>query len=270
MFKSKGAYIGLGVVVVIAIVAILAPWIAPFDPFAIILGEKLSLPSALHWLGQDANGADILSRLLFGARISLIVAGVVVVISTIVGTFLGLVSGYWGGWIDTLIMRLVDILLAFPGLLLAIALVAVLGPDLKNVMIALSVLGWVPYARLVRGQVLSLRHREFVMAARCTAQSQWRIMGRHIIPNVLSPIIVQATFHVAGVIIAESSLSFLGLGVPPGTPSWGMMLSEGKSVIMQAPHVSFFPGVAIMVMVLAFNFLGDGLRDRFDPKVVRS
>ena len=167
---------------------------------------------------------------------------------------------------DLVLMRIVDILLAFPGLLLAIALVAVLGPSIANVVIALSVLGWVPFARLVRGQVIAVKERDFILAAKTSGQSDFRIMLLHILPNIVSAVIVQATFNLAGVIISESSLSFLGLGAPPGTPSWGAMLSEGKQVILDAPHVSFFPGLAILLVVLAFNFVGDGLRDRFDPK----
>jgi len=266
MFRSIWPYIGAGIILLFTTGALLAPWLSPYDPYEIRLSEQLAPPSASHPLGQDANGSDILSRLLYGARISLVVGLSVVGLTAVVGIFLGLVSGYYGGWIDTLLMRLVDILLAFPGLLLAIALVAVLGPSMRNVVIALAVLGWVSFARLVRGQVLSVREREFVLAARTSGQSDLRIMVFHILPNVLSPVIVQATFGIAGVIISESSLSFLGLGAPPGTPSWGAMLSQGKQVLVDAPHVSVFPGLAIMLVVLAFNFLGDGLRDRLGPR----
>jgi peptide/nickel transport system permease protein len=266
MFRSIWPYIGAGIILVFTAGAILAPWLSPYDPYEIRLSEQLAAPSRAHPLGQDLNGSDILSRLLHGARISLAVGLSVVGLTAIVGIFLGLVSGYYGGWIDTLLMRVVDILLAFPGLLLAIALVAVLGPSMRNVVIALAILGWVSFARLVRGQVLSVREREFVLAARTSGQGDLRIMLVHILPNVLSPVIVQATFGIAGVIISESSLSFLGLGAPPGTPSWGAMLSQGKQVLLDAPHVSIFPGLAIMLVVLAFNFLGDGLRDRLDPR----
>lgn len=266
MFQSRWTYLGTIIIAGFALAALFAPWLAPGDPYGIDLSQQLQSPSGAHWLGQDANGADILSRLLYGARISLIVGLAVVALAGTIGILVGLVSGYYGGWTDTLIMRLVDILLAFPGLLLAIALVAVLGPDIRNVIIALTVLGWVPFARLVRGQVLAVKEREFVLAARATGASNKRIMLVHILPNILGPVIVQATFSVAGVIIAESSLSFLGLGAPPGTPSWGAMLADGKQVLMDAPHVSIFPGLAIMLTVLAFNFLGDGLRDRYDPR----
>ena len=266
MFRNRYTFIGLAVIAVFVFGALLAPLLAPYDPQAMDLGEQLAPPSAEHFFGQDANGSDIFSRILYGARISLTVGFVVVFISGIFGIAAGLVSGYYGGWVDLVLMRIVDILLAFPGLLLAIALVAVLGPDITNVIIALSVLGWVSFARLVRGQTLSVKEREYVLAARISGQTGPRIMFRHILPNIMSPIIVQATFSVAGVIISESSLSFLGLGVPPGTPSWGAMLSEGKQVLIDAPHVSVFPGLAIMLVVLAFNFLGDGLRDKYDPR----
>lgn len=248
---------------------ILAPWIAPHNPYEINLREQLAPPSLAHPLGRDLNGCDILSRLLHGARISLSVGLLVVALSGTIGTGVGLVSGYYGGLTDSLLMRLVDILLAFPGLLLAIALVAVLGPRTTNVVLALTAMGWVSFARLVRGQVLSVKEREYVLAARSLGQSDWGIMRFHILPNVLSPVIVQATFSVAGVIVAEASLSFLGLGAPPGTPSWGAMLSEGKQVLLEAPHVSIFPGLAIMLVVLSINLLGDELRDFLDPKEVQ-
>ena len=269
MFKNKWSYIGLCIIVLLVLCALFAPLIAPEDPYKINLALELSPPGKGHIMGTDINGSDIFSRLLYGARISLIVGLFVVSISGIIGIILGLISGYYGGWVDLFMMRLVDILLAFPGLLLAIALVAVLGPSITNVIIALSILGWVPFARLVRGQVISVKERAYILSARTSGQSDFRIMILHILPNIISAVIVQATFNLAGVIISESSLSFLGLGAPPGTPSWGAMLSEGKQVILDAPHVSIFPGLAIMLTVIAFNFLGDGLRDKFDPKTER-
>lgn len=247
--------------------AVLAPWITPYDPEAISLREMLTPPSWNHPLGQDQNGADILSRLLIGARISLYVAFWVIGISGVIGVSLGLLSGYYGGLLDTLLMRVVDTLLAFPGLLLAIALVALLGPNLNNVIIALSALGWVSYARLVRGQVLSVKETEYVLAAKTSGLPSFVIMFEHILPNVIQPVIVQATFNLAGTIISESSLSFLGLGVPPGTPSWGAMLSEGRDVLLEAPYVSLFPGLAIMLVVMLCNMLGDALRDYYDPRL---
>jgi peptide/nickel transport system permease protein len=267
MFRNKFVYVGLAIIFFFIFGALFAPWLTPYDPYEISLSEQLSPPGVKHLFGQDENGADILCRLLHGARISLWISVLVVFFSGSLGIILGLFSGYYGGWFDAILMRLVDILLAFPGLLLAIALVAVLGPDINNVIIALTVLGWVGFARLVRGQVLSVKENDYIMAARTSGQSDLRVMLVHILPNVLSPVIVQSTFSVASVIIAESSLSFLGLGAPPGTPSWGAMLSDGKQVILDAPHVSIFPGLAIMLVVIAFNFLGDGLRDHFDPRV---
>jgi len=246
--------------------ALLAPLLAPFDPMALDLAGSLEPPSAAHLLGRDEQGADILSRLLYGARISLVVGFSSVVVSALVGVSVGLIAGYLGGWVDNLLMRLVDVLLAFPGLLLAIALVAVLGPGLGNVVIALSVLGWTGFARLVRAQVLSVRELDYVQAARSLGAGPARLMFRHILPNVTAPVLVQASFSIAGAILAEASLSFLGLGAPPGTPSWGAMLSEGKHVLWEAPFVSIFPGAAIMAVVLGFNLFGDALADQLDPK----
>lgn len=266
MFKNRWTYLGIFIVAVFVVVAVFAPVIATYDPMAINLPESLNSPSAAHFMGQDQNGSDIFSRIVYGARISLFTGLTVVFISGVIGIFLGMISGFYGGWVDTTLMRIVDVLLAFPGLLLAIAIVAVMGPRMINVVIALSVLGWVSFARLVRGQVLAVKEREFVYAAKTSGQSNLRIMFYHILPNIISPVIVQATFSIAGVIISESSLSFLGLGAPPGTPSWGLMLSEGTKELLDAPHVSIFPGLAIMLLVIAFNFIGDGLRDLLDPK----
>jgi peptide/nickel transport system permease protein len=246
--------------------ALLAPWLAPYDPRAVDLGAALETPSAGHWLGSDEQGADILSRLLYGARISLLVGAATVALSATLGVTIGLVAGYLGGWWDQALMRIVDVLLAFPGLLLAIALVAVLGPGLTNVVIALAALGWTGFARLVRGQVLWIKELEYVRAAQATGASDFRVMASHVLPNVLSPVIVQASFAVAGAILAEASLSFLGLGVPVGVPSWGAMLSEGKHVLLEAPHVSMAPGLAIMAVVLGFNLFGDALNDALDPR----
>lgn len=246
--------------------ALAAPWLAGFDPGAQDLTGALSGPSGLHLLGQDEQGADILSRLLYGARISLIVGLATVVVSSLIGVSVGVVAGYAGGWIEQVTMRVVDVLLAFPGLLLAIALVAVLGPGIGNVVIALSVLGWTGFARLARAQVLSVKTMDYVQAAHALGASHGRLMLRHILPNMMAPLIVQASFAVAGAILAEASLSFLGLGVQPGTPSWGAMLSDGKHVLFDAPHVSIFPGLAIMFVVLGFNLLGDALGDVLDPR----
>jgi len=257
-------------IVVLAIVAALAgPFLWPDDPSAQELARRLEAPSLAHPLGLDELGRDILARLLQGARVSLLVGIAVVSVSSTVGMLFGSVAGYFGGRIDDVISRVIDILMAFPGILLAIALVAVLGPSLVNVVIALSIIGWVGYARLVRGQALRAREFEFVQAARASGASAARIVVRHVLPTAIPSVVVQATLGMAGAIIAEAALSFLGLGVQPPTPSWGTMLDAGRAHLFDAPHLTIFPGLAIAMLVLGFNFLGDGLRDRVDPKMVR-
>ena len=257
------------VIVLIAVLAALGgPVIVPFDPADQELPLRLEGPTGLHWFGLDELGLDIFARVLSGARISLLVGLVVVGVSSLVGTLLGSIAGYFGGKVDEAISRVMDILLAFPGLLLAIAMVAVLGPSLTNVILALSLIGWVGYARLVRGQVLRARELEFVQAARALGASTPRILARHIIPTALPAVTVQATLGMGGAILAEASLSFLGLGVQPPTPSWGTMLSYGKAHLLEAPHLTIFPGLAIAILVLGFNFLGDGLRDKIDPRLI--
>ena len=257
--------IGAAIVVLGIVAALVGPFVAPFDPADQELALRLEGPTGLHWFGLDELGRDIFARVLYGARISLLVGVVVVGVSAAVGIVLGAIAGYFGGRIDEAISRVVDILLAFPGLLLAIALVAVLGPSLTNVILALALIGWVGYARLVRGQVLRAREFEFVQAARALGASTPRILVRHVVPTVMPAVTVQATLGMAGAILAEASLSFLGLGVQPPTPSWGTMLSYGKAHLLDAPHLTIFPGLAIAVLVLGFNFLGDGLRDALDP-----
>jgi peptide/nickel transport system permease protein len=252
--------------VLAVLAATLGPVLTPYDPSAQTLAERLGPPSPTHPFGLDELGRDILSRLLSGARISLLVGLAVVSVSSLIGMTLGSIAGYFGGGIDDLISRVIDILMAFPGILLAIALVAVLGPSLTNVVLALSVIGWVGYARLVRGQALRAREFEYVQAARALGAGPARIVARHVLPTAFPAVIVQATLGMAGAIIAEASLSFLGLGVQPPTPSWGTMLDAGRSHLFDAPHLTIFPGLAIATLVLGFNFLGDGLRDRIDPK----
>jgi peptide/nickel transport system permease protein len=259
--------IGLVIVLVAVLAAVFGPPLSPYDPADQALVHRLEPPSAAHPFGLDELGRDILARLLAGARISLLVGLAVVSVSSTVGMVLGAAAGYFGGRVDDVISRAVDVLMAFPGILLAIALVAVLGPSLTNVVIALSIIGWVGYARLVRGQALRAREFEFVQAARALGAGPARIVLVHILPTALPAVVVQATLGMAGAIIAEASLSFLGLGVQPPTPSWGTMLDAGRSHLFDAPHLTIFPGLAIALLVLGFNFLGDGLRDRVDPKL---
>jgi peptide/nickel transport system permease protein len=247
-------------------VAVLAPWIAPYDPNEIHLEESLARPSDQHPFGQDKLGRDVLSRVLYGARISVVVGTITVAVSLVIGTMMGFLAGYYGGMLEEGIMRIVDILLAFPGILLAIALTAILGPNLRNVILALCIMGWVSYARIVRAQVLAVRETEYVQAARAIGDSDLRVFTRHILPNILAPIIVEATFGMAGAILGEAGLSFLGLGTQPPTPSWGTMLNEGRQFLLMAPHMTLAPGIAIMTVILGLNFLGDGLRDRLDVK----
>jgi peptide/nickel transport system permease protein len=260
---------GLVIVFVAVLAAVAGPVLSPYDPAAQELARRLEPPTRSHPLGLDELGRDILARLMQGARISLLVGLAVVSVSSITGMLFGSIAGYFGGRIDDVISRVIDVLMAFPGILLAIALVAVLGPSLTNVVLALSVIGWVGYARLVRGQALRAREFEFVQAARACGAGTPRILLRHILPTAFPAVIVQATLGMAGAIIAEAALSFLGLGVQPPTPSWGTMLDAGRAHIFDAPHLTIFPGLAIALLVLGFNFLGDGLRDRIDPKMVR-
>jgi len=259
--------LGLTIVVFTIVAAAIGPWIVPDDPVAQNLALRLAGPSWRHPLGLDELGRDVLARLLVGARISLLVGFAVVTISSLVGMTVGAIAGYRGGWVDDVLGRLMDVLLAFPGILLAIALVAVLGPSLRNVVLALAVIGWVGYARLVRGQVLKIRELEYVQAARAMGAPITRVLVRHVVPATFSSVTVQATLGMAGAIIAEASLSFLGLGVQPPTPSWGTMLDAGRSHLFEAPHLTIVPGLAIAVLVMGFNFAGDALRDRFDPRL---
>lgn len=258
--------VGIAIVGLALLGALVGPALSPFDPASQELALRLATPSLSHPFGLDELGRDILARVLAGARISFLVGFTVVVVSASLGTMLGAVAGYFGGRIDDLVSRVIDILLAFPGLLLAIALVAVLGPSLANVLFALTIIGWVGYARLVRGQVLRAREFEYVQAARALGASTPRILWKHIIPTAIPAVVVQATLGMAGAIIGEASLSFLGLGVQPPTPSWGTMLNGGRAHILDAPHLTLFPGLAIALLVLGLNFLGDGLRDRIDPR----
>lgn len=260
--------VSLGLIILIIGVALFAPIISPYEPNEINLGASLQSPSSQHLLGTDRMGRDILTRIIYGTRISLLVGVIAVGISGLLGVIFGTLAGYYGGYVDGIIMRIVDVLLAFPSILLAIALVAVLGASLFNIMLAIGIVNWVGYARVVRGEFLSLKNKEFVSAARAMGANTFRIIFKHMLPNCIAPIIVMATLGMAGAIITESSLSFLGLGVQPPTPSWGEMLNTGRQIIRQAWWVSTFPGIAIMLAVLSFNILGDGLRDALDPNMV--
>ena len=259
-------FVGAAILVALVSVAALAPLVAPYHPARQNLENDLATSSREHLLGTDKLGRDLLSRILYGSRISLLVGISAVTISALIGLTVGALSGYFGGWVDQLLMRLVDILMAFPGILLAIAFTAVLGPGLDHVVIALSLIGWTGYARLVRGEILALREKEFIHAAQALGGSPTRIILLHMLPNLLPSLLIQGTFGMAAAIIAEGSLSFLGLGAEPPTPSWGSMLNEGRQFILVAPHLTAFPGLAIMVTVLGLNLLGDGLRDRLEKR----
>ncbi len=261
------AGVGLLLLLGFSVAALLAPWLAPADPAQIALGHRLLGPGAGHWFGTDELGRDILSRIVYGARVSLTVAVAVVGLSLAVGLVAGSVAGFYGGWRDTVVnVYLTNAFLALPGILLAIAFVAFVGPGLGNVVLALALSGWVNYARLVRAQVMAVREREFVEAARALGASDLRILCRHILPNIVQPVIVQGAIGMAAAVLAEATLSFLGLGVPAPTPSWGAMLNDARSHLFDAPHLAVFPAMAVMLMVLAFNFVGDALRDRMDPR----
>jgi peptide/nickel transport system permease protein len=261
------AAVGAGLLLVFVVCAAFAPRLAPQDPAQLDLHGRLMGPSAAHWFGTDELGRDILSRVLYGARISLIVAVSVVGLSLGLGLVAGGLAGFYGGWTDTVLnVYVTNAFLALPGILLAIAFVAFMGPGLVNVILALAISGWVGYARLVRGQVLAVKEREFVEAARALGASDLRVMGRHILPNILQPLIVQAAIGMAGAVLAEATLSFLGLGVPAPAASWGSMLNDARSHLFDSPHMVFFPAMAVMLCVLSFNFIGDALRGYLDPR----
>lgn len=262
-------WLGLGCVLVMSSIALLAPWLAPHNPTALNLDHILQPPSSLFPLGTDALGRDVLSRLLYGGRISLWVGFVAVGIAMVIGLALGLVSGYFGGLVDECIMRSVDIMLCFPSFFLILAVIAFLEPSLNNIMIVIGLTSWMGVARLVRAETLSLRQRDFVAAAHLAGASTLRVLGVHILPNAIAPVLVSATLGVAGAILVESSLSFLGLGVQPPTASWGNMLMEGKNVLEIAPWMSIYPGLAILITVLGYNLLGESLRDMLDPRLRR-
>jgi len=266
LLHNKLAMAGLVVVLLLFAVSLFAPAIAPYDPNAIDLKNILMPPGRGHFLGTDQLGRDILSRMIWGARISLKVGFVAVGIATLIGTILGTVSGYYGGIVDMLIMRAVDLMLCFPSFFLILTVIAVLEPSIWNIMAVIGFTSWMGVARLIRAEILTIREREFVLAARSQGAGDLRIILRHIIPNAMAPVLVSATLGVAGAILTESALSFLGIGVQPPTPSWGNMLTAGKDNLEYAWWLSLFPGVAILITVLGYNLLGEGIRDALDPR----
>jgi peptide/nickel transport system permease protein len=266
--QSGPGRVGLALTLFLVIIALAAPWIAPADPTAQNLPSRLAAPSVAHWMGTDELGRDILSRIIYGTRVSMIVSVSVVLGAGIVGLAIGALAGYFGGWFDRFVnIVLINAFLSFPGILLAIAFAAFLGPGLGKVILALVITGWAGYARLARAQILQAKEMEYVLAARSVGASDARILVRHLLPNILQPILVQATIAMAGAILAESTLSFLGVGVLAPMPSWGAMLNDARGHLFDAPHLVIFPALAVMTAVLAFNLLGDALRDWMDPRM---
>ena len=265
--RNRAAVVGAGIVVVFVALAILAPVLVPYSPIQGVLQDRLLPPTTAHWFGTDELGRDLFSRILFGARISLQIQIVAVVLALFAGVVLGSVGGYLGGRVDNLIMRCMDVLLAFPSIFLALAIIAALGTGLFNLMLAAGISSIPAFARIVRASILSLKEREFVEAALALGSGTNRIMFRHLLPNCLAPLIVQSTLRMATVLLTASGLSFLGLGVQPPTPEWGAMLSNARGYLIVAPHVATIPGLAIMVVVVGFNLFGDGLRDTLDPRL---
>ena len=266
--RDNRARIGIGIVIVMSLAAVLAPVIARQSPITIDLAHLLQRPSAQHWLGTDIQGRDIWSRLVYGARVSLTVGLISQGIALAIGVTLGLMAGFYGKWVDEVVMRLADVTLAFPTLLLLIAMVAALQPSEAVVFATIGIVGWAGMARIVRGQVLVVRQLEYIQAIRALGAGDLRIMTQHVLPNVIAPVVIAATLGVAGAIMAEAALSFLGLGVPPPAPSWGSMIADGRDLeqLRRAPWTSVFPGIAIGAAVLGFNLLGDALRDALDPR----
>ncbi|QOX79108.1 ABC transporter permease [Trichlorobacter lovleyi] len=267
--RNRMAMGGLLVVLLLFVISFLAPFLTPYDPSAINAWDVLQPPSWNHWFGTDELGRDVLTRVLYGARISLKVGFVAIGIAVLLGSAVGLVAGYYGGWVDSLLMRCVDIMLCFPSFFLILAVIAFLNPSIWIIMAVIGLTGWMGVARLVRAEVLTIREMDYILAARCIGCSDLRIILRHILPNALSPVLVAATLGVAGAILTESALSFLGIGVQPPTPSWGNILTSGKDYIEFAWWLSLFPGQAILITVLAYNLLGEGIRDALDPRTSR-
>jgi|UniRef100_A0A7C5AKH9 peptide/nickel transport system permease protein len=265
--RNKMAMSGLLLVGGMFLVSFFAPWLAPYDPSQIDLKEALLPPSAKHWLGTDPLGRDVLSRIIYGSQVSLKVGFVAVGLATLIGLVVGAVAGYYGGWVDLVLMRFVDLMLCFPSFFLILAVIALLEPSIWNIMVVIGLTSWMGVARLVRAEFLSLKEREFVEAARALGASDLRLILRHLLPNAMAPVMVNATLGVAGAILTESALSFLGLGVQPPTPSWGNILTAGKDNLEIAWWLSLFPGLAILVTVMSYNLLGEGIREAIDPRL---
>ena len=265
--RNRMAMTGLALVLGLFVVSAFAPWLAPYDPLIIDLKQVLMPPSPAHYLGTDTLGRDVLSRIIYGSRVSLKVGFVAVGLATLIGLFIGALAGYYGGWVDSALMRLVDLMLCFPAFFLILAVIAVLEPSIWNIMAVIGLTSWMGVARLVRAEFLTLREREFVTAARALGAGDTRLILRHMLPNALAPVMVSATLGVAGAILTESALSFLGLGVQPPTPSWGNILTAGKDNIEIAWWLSVFPGLAILITVMSYNLLGEGIREAIDPRL---
>ncbi|MDI6755555.1 MAG: ABC transporter permease [Thermodesulfobacteriota bacterium] len=265
--QNKLALVGAFIVISLFLVALFAPWLSPYDPGQINIKKILHDPSAKHIFGTDQLGRDVFSRMIWGSRISLLVGFVSMGLATLIGIFLGALAGFYGRWIDNLIMRFVDIMLCFPTFFLILAVIALLEPNIWNIMIIIGITGWMGVARLVRAEFLSLKERDFAVAEKALGARDFRIIFRHILPNALAPVLVAATLGVAGAILTESALSFLGIGVQPPTPSWGNILTAGKDNIQIAWWLSLYPGLAILITVLGYNLLGEGIRDAIDPRL---
>ncbi len=264
--RNKLAMLGLAVIVLLVLAALFAPWIARYDPYQ-LSSELRKPPSSEHWFGTDTVGRDLFARLVYGARVSLTVGISAALIATVVGVIMGALAGFYGGWIDAFIMRVTDILLAFPYIVLAIAIISVIGRGQSTVILVLGLLGWLAIARVLRSSFLQIKQMEYIEAARATGASNVRIMFRHMLPNAIQPVIVYSTLFVGAAVLSEAALSFLGIGIQEPTPAWGLMVNQGRKFLTSAPHLLLFPGAAIFLMVLAFLFVGDGLRDALDPKL---
>ncbi|USK30902.1 ABC transporter permease subunit [Bacillus sp. CMF21] len=265
--KNKAAVVGGAIILFYILIALFAPLLAAHDPFEIQLDKKLQQPSFEHWMGTDDKGRDILARILYGSRLSMGIGFAAVSFGAFFGIIMGLAAGYYGGWVDTIISRILDVMLAFPGILLALAIISALGPSLVNVMIAVGIFSVPLFARVVRGSTLETKKLEYIDAIRSLGANDGTIIFKHILPNILSPIIIQGTLRLATAILSAAGLSFLGLGAQPPSPEWGTMLSSGRDFLFSAPYIALFPGLAISVLVLGFNLFGDGLRDTLDPRL---